>query len=239
MGLLDRVGTLIRANLNDLLDRAEDPEKVIVQIIRDMEGQLQQVKTQVAASIADEKRLEQRWQENQQKADEWQRKAELAVDRGNDELAKEALSRRNSFKQSADGFKAQFDEQHAQVQQLKDALRQLERKLDEARAKKDLLIARSRRARVETQIHETMAGIGRSSAAADFDRMEDRVAMQEARAKAAAELEGDSLDAQFAALEHDSTLDSDLAALKANRSGGALPAGSGSDPKALEGPRQS
>lgn len=236
MGLLDRVGTLIRANLNDLLDRAEDPEKVIVQIIRDMEGQLQQVKTQVAASIADEKLLERRYQENQQKSDEWQRKAEIAVDRGSDDLAKEALARRNSFKQSADGFKAQFDEQHAQVEQLKEALRQLERKLDEARAKKDLLIARSRRAKVETQIHETMAGIGRSSAAADFSRMEERVSIQEARAKAAAELEGDSLEAQFAALEQDSTLDSDLAALKARRPGGALPSGSGSD-KALEGPR--
>lgn len=238
MGLLDRVGTLIRANLNDVLDRAEDPEKVIVQIIRDMEGQLQQVKTQVAASIADEKRLEQRYQENQQKADEWQRKAELAIDRDSDDLAKEALARRNSFKQSADGFYTQWQEQRTQVVQLKEALRQLERKIEEARAKKDLLIARHRRAKTETQIRETLAGVGRSSAAADFDRMEERVAMQEARAKAAAELEGDTLEAQFAALEHDSTLDTDLAALKAKRSGGALPAASGPDPKALEGPRQ-
>ena len=236
MGLIDRVGTLVRANLNDLLDRAEDPEKVIVQIIRDMEGQLQQVKTQVAASIADEKRLHQRYQENNQKSEEWERKAELAVDRGSDDLAKEALSRRNSFKQSADGFYTQWQEQHAQVQQLKEALRQLERKIEEARAKKDLLIARHRRAKAETQIRETMAGIGRSSAATDFDRMEERVSVQEARAKAAAELEGDTLDAQFAALEQDSTLDGDLAALKAKRSGGALP--SGSDSKALEAPRQ-
>src|SRR5207237_8467075 len=97
VGLLDRVSTLVRANLNDLLDRAEDPEKVIKQLLIDMNNQLIQVKTQVAASIADEKRLYQRYQENKEKADEWERKAGLAVDKGNDELAKEALSRRNSF----------------------------------------------------------------------------------------------------------------------------------------------
>src|SRR3954464_1120956 len=99
MGILDRVSTLMRANLNDLLDRAEDPEKVVRQLIIDMNNQLLQVKTQVAASIADEKRLYERYQENQAKADDWQRKAELAVDKGDDELAKLALARRNSFKE--------------------------------------------------------------------------------------------------------------------------------------------
>src|SRR5215216_4317623 len=157
MRLLDRVSTLMRANLNDLLDRAEDPEKVIRQLLIDMNNQLLQVKTQVAASIADEKRLYQRYQENEQKATEWERKAELAVDKGNDELAKEALSRRNSFRESSQGFFQQWQEQSAQVAQLKDALHQLERKIQEAEAKKDLLIARSRRAKVETRIHETMA----------------------------------------------------------------------------------
>src|SRR6266487_1707873 len=97
MGLLDRVSTLMRANLNDLLDRAEDPEKVIRQLLIDMNSQLLQVKTQVAASIADEKRLEPRCRENQEKADEWEGKAELAVEKSDDELAKAALARRNSF----------------------------------------------------------------------------------------------------------------------------------------------
>lgn len=224
MGLLDRVSTLVRANLNSLVDRAEDPEKIIRQLLIDMNNQLLQVKTQVAASIADEKRLYQRYQENQQKSDEWERKAGLAVDKGNDELAKEALARRNSFKQSAEGFQQQWQEQKTQVEQLKEALRQLERKIQEAEAKKDLLIARSRRAKAETNIRETMAGIGKTSAASEFARMEDRVSEQEARAKAAAELEGDTLDAQFAALESGSTLDTDLAALKASRSGGSLAA---------------
>jgi phage shock protein A len=219
MGLLDRVSTLIRANLNDVLDRAEDPEKIIRQLLIDMNNQLLQVKTQVAASIADERRLYQRFQENQQKADEWQRKAELAVDKNNDDLAREALARRNSFKESADGFQQQWQEQSAQVAQLKDALHQLERKIQEAEAKKDLLIARSRRAKAETNIRETLAGVGRSSAAAEFERMEERVSDQEARAKAAGELSGDTLEAQFAALEQGSSLDAELAALKARRSG--------------------
>jgi phage shock protein A len=238
MGLLDRVSTLLRANLNDVLDRAEDPEKIIRQLLIDMNNQLMQVKTQVAASIADEKRLYQRYEENQQKATEWERKAEVAVDRGADDLAKEALARRNSFKQSSDGFYAQWQEQSQQVAQLKDALRDLERKIAEAEAKKDLLIARQRRAKAETQIRETMAGIGKNNAATDFARMEERVSQQEARAAAARELDSDTLDSRFAALETDSTLDTDLAALKARRSGGALPSGDNTPTRQLEAPRQ-
>src|SRR5439155_13303655 len=111
MGLLDRVGTLIRANLNDMLDRAEDPEKVLKQLILDMNNQLIQVKTQVAASIADEKMLYNRYQENQTLATDWQAKAELAVQKGDDELAKAALARRNTYQQTADGFKQQYETQ--------------------------------------------------------------------------------------------------------------------------------
>src|SRR5437016_6579891 len=105
MGLLDRVSTLIRANINDLISRAEDPEKVIRQLLLDMNNQLIQVKTQVAAAIADERLLEKRYQDNQAKAEEWQRKAELAVEQGKDDMAKDALLRRRTFQETADGFK--------------------------------------------------------------------------------------------------------------------------------------
>ena len=234
MGLLDRASTLIRANLNDLISRAEDPEKVISQLLMDMQSQLQQVKSQVAMAITHEKRLYQHYEENRKKAEEWERKAELAVDKGNDELAREALSRRKSFQETSASFHQQWQEQNAQVGQLKEALRQLERKVTEAQTKKDLLIARHQRAKAETQIRETMAGIGKNNAAASFERIEERVAMQEARAKAVAELEGDTLDAQFSALERDGGIDDDLAALKARRQDqlGAAP----SQPQ-LEGPR--
>ena len=215
MSLLDRVGTLVRANINDLLDRAEDPEKMIKQYILDMQNQLMQVKTQVAASIADEQKLYQRYLQNQEEATEWQKKAELAVNKGEDDLAKQALQRHNSFQSTADGYKTQYDEQKQQVEVLKEALQKLEAKLDEAERKKDLLIARSRRADAEQKIHDTMAGIGKASALDGFERMEDRVEEKEARAKAAAELDTDTLEDKFAALEKSSDVDQQLEELKA------------------------
>lgn len=225
-GLLDRVSTLVRANLNDLVDRAENPEKVIKQAIIDMNNQLIQVKTQVAASIADEQKLYQRWQENQALSSEWQRKAELAVSKSADDLAREALQRRNSYQQIADGFQQQYNDQKGQVETLKGALNQLEAKIEEAERKKDLLIARSRSAQAQQRIHDTLAGIGTSggNAMASFQRMEEKVSDQEARAKAAAELDTDTVDDRFAALEHADEVDTQLAALKSKMGKGpALP----------------
>ena len=215
MSLLDRVGTLVRANINDLLDRAEDPEKMIKQYILDMQNQLMQVKTQVAASIADEQKLYQHYLQNQEEADDWQKKAELAVTKGEDDLAKQALQRHNSYQSTADGYKSQYEEQKQQVEVLKGALEKLEAKLDEAERKKDLLIARSRRAEAEQRIHDTMAGIGKASALDGFERMEEKVEDKEARAKAAAELDTDTLEDKFATLEKSSDVDQQLEELKA------------------------
>ncbi len=238
MGILDRVSTLVRANINDLIDRAEDPEKVVNQLLIDMNNQLLQVKTQVAASIADEKQLQQRWQENQQRADDWHRKAELAVTKGQDDLAREALSRHNSYQQTADGFKEQYQQQATQVEQLKEALHELEGKIQEAQTKKDLLIARSRRAKAETTIRSTLAGMDSSGALSSFQRMEDKVSQQEARAAALGELDTDTTEQRFKLLEQEDQVDQQLAALKAKQ-GLASPAdapalGSGS-PAAGEG----
>lgn len=224
MSILDRVSTLVRANLNDLLDRAEDPEKMIRQVLIDMHNQLIQVKTQVAAAMADEQKLYQRYLENQRQADDWQRKAELAVSRGSDDLAREALARHNTFQSTADGFKAQYEEQKKQVEQLKAGLDQLQRKIEEAEARKDLLIARARRAEAEQRVHETLGTVSRANAMTDFSRLEDRVAEKEARAKAAVELDKDSLEDKFAALETDSKVEDQLAALKAKMGQGTPPA---------------
>jgi phage shock protein A len=222
--MLDRVSTILRANINDMLDRAEDPEKMIKQLLQDMENQLIQVKTQVAASIADEQRLKERWQQNQQQADEWQHKAELAVQKGADDLAKEALSRRNAYQETATGFKQQYEDQAQQVEQLKDALDKLESKMQEARTKKDLLIARSRRAAAERQIHDTMARVDTTGVTGGFERMEEKVRTQEARAKATAELDHDSVDERFKQLEQSDKLDSQLEELKSKLGTGAPPA---------------
>src|SRR6185295_17123482 len=131
MGLLDRVSTLIRANLNDLVDRAEDPSKMIKQVILDMENQLLQVKTQVAISIADQHMLEKKEQESVEKTTEWMRKAEIAVDKGQDDLARAALERHKGAERTTASFHEQVEDQRAQVVTLKSALNKLEQKLHE------------------------------------------------------------------------------------------------------------
>jgi len=217
MGILDRVSTLLRANVNDMIDRAEDPEKVVKQLIMDMNSQLLQVKTQVAASIADEKMLYQRYADNEAKANEWQQRAELAVERGQDDMAREALARRNTFAQTAEGFRTQHEQQSAQVEQLKVALRQLEAKIQDAQTKEQLLIARSRRAKAETQIRSTLSGLNQNSALTSFDRIEQKVAMQEAQAAALGELDTDTTEHRFELMESESEVDRQLAALKAQK----------------------
>src|SRR3954465_4912200 len=147
MAVLERVATLVRANLNDLIDRAEDPEKMIKQVILDMENQLLQVKTQVAIAMADHHLLQKKQAEQQDKAAEWMRKAELAVDKTQDDLARAALERFQSFTKMAESYTQQVTDQKQQVDTLRRALEQLEQKLTEARQKSDVLIAQHRRAR--------------------------------------------------------------------------------------------
>ncbi|HYL92513.1 MAG TPA: PspA/IM30 family protein, partial [Alphaproteobacteria bacterium] len=147
MALLERVSTLIRANLNDLVDKAEDPEKLIKQVILDMENQLLQVKTQVAIAIADQHLLEKKHKENEDKIAEWRRKAEMAVNKQQDDLARAAIERSLQYKQLSEGFAQQVNDQKLQVETLKNALHKLSQKLEEARAKSDVLIAQHRRAR--------------------------------------------------------------------------------------------
>jgi len=131
MGLLERVGTLIRANLNDMVDRAEDPEKMIKQVILDMENQYLQVKTQVAVSIADQHILEKKQHEQEDIGNDWMRKAEVAVDKGQDDLARAALDRYQTGQRLAQSFQEQVNDQKAQVETLKSVLVKLEQKLDE------------------------------------------------------------------------------------------------------------
>ena len=145
MALLERVSTLVRANLNDVIDKAEDPEKMIKQVILDMQNQLLQVKTQVAIAIADQHLLEKKQKENEEKVAEWMRKAELAVDKKEDDLARASLQRVESYRELSESFTQQVTDQKAQVENLKTALRQLDQKLTEAKAKADLLIARQHR----------------------------------------------------------------------------------------------
>jgi len=219
MALLERVSTLVRANLNDLIDKAEHPEKMIKQVILDMQNQLLQVKTQVAIAIADQHLLEKKQKENEDKVTEWMRKAELAVDKKQDDLARAALQRVESYRELSDGFAQQIVDQKAQVENLKTALRQLEQKLTEAEAKADLLIAQHRRARAVGKASDakmkTAGGNGGGDAA--FDRMKRKVAHEEALSQAKSELAADDMEGRLAALEKEDKIEQLLAELKAKR----------------------
>jgi phage shock protein A len=211
MPVLERVATLVRANLNDLIDRAEDPEKMIKQVILDMENQLLQVKTQVAISMADQHLLQKKQSEQEDKAAEWMRKAELAVDKTEDALARAALERYQSATKLAENFARQVDDQRQQVDTLRKALSQLDQKLAEARAKSDLLIAQHRRARA---LERATYGQG---AVAGFDRMERKVMRSEAVSQAKSELLGDDVDRRLDALGKEDEVGRLLDALKARR----------------------
>jgi len=211
--------------LNDLISRSEDPEKMLNQVVLDMSNQLVEAKKQVAASIADEKRLSKQAEQEAANAAEWERRAMMAVRAGNEELAKEALARKREHDELASTFKEQWTKQKTAVDQLKKALRMLNDKIEEAKRKKNVLIARKKRAEAQKAIQETMSGLRDQSAFETFDRMSQKVDQIEAEAEAQADLaeeySGDVLASQFQNLERNASADDDLTALK--RKMGILP----------------
>jgi phage shock protein A len=188
MGILDRIRTVLKSNINALISKAEDPEKMLNQLLMDMNEQLLEAKKQVAMSIADEKKLERQALENKAQSADWEKKAMLAVKAGKDDLAKEALVRKQEYDGYAASFQKEFESQHASVEQLKDALRQLQTKIEEAGRKKNLLIARAKRAEAQKQIQQTMGSLSGNSSFDTFDRMAQKVDQVEAEAEAMKEL---------------------------------------------------
>jgi phage shock protein A len=225
MGIFARLATLIKSNLNDLISRSEDPEKMLNQVVIDMQSQLVEAKKQVAISIADEKRLAKQAEQEAANAAEWERRAMLAVKAGDDALAKEALQRKKEHDQLSVTLKEQWQKQKKAVDQLKTALRLLNTKIEEAKRKKNVLVARKKRAEAQKAIQETMTGLNNVSAFDTFDRMAQKIDQMEAEAEAQAELHeeysGDTLAARFDKLEIDAGADDELVALK--RKMGVLP----------------
>jgi len=222
MALLDRVSTLLRANLNDLVEKAEDPEKLLKQIVLDMENQLLQVKTQVAIAIADEHLLEKKRKEHQQEATEWRRKAELAVQKGMDDLARSALERAISHEQLAAGFASQAEDQKHEADNLRQALRKLDQKLSETRAHCEMLVAEHRRAKVVGRAARARQAVGPDQDHA-VERMKGRVHMEAAENAATSEvMVSESLEDKFKALESADRIELELNQIK-NRL--ALPQG--------------
>jgi phage shock protein A len=217
MGIFKRLATLLKSNINDLISRAENPEKILNQLILDMQDSLVEARKQVAVAIADEKRLKKQLDGEREKAAEWERKAMMAVRAGRDDLAKEALLRKQEHDNLAAEFQKQWEFHKNATDKLRTALRMLNNKIEEAKRKKDLLIARQRKAKANAQIREAMDALNDNGAFDTFSRMEDKIMRQEAEADAAAELagiEGDELDAKFRDFEDKHGGDDALHALK-------------------------
>ena len=217
MSLLDRVGTLLRANLNDMVDKAEDPEKMLKQIVLDMENQLMQVKTQVAIAIAGEHLLEKKRAEHESEGAEWRRKAELAVQKGHDDLARAALERALSHDQLMQGFATQAEDQKHEADNLRQALRKLDQKLSETRAHSEMLIAEHRRARVVGRAAQARQIVG-TDQGHTMERMKSRVQLTAAENAATAEvLAPESLEDRFKALETEDKVELLLNEMKSRR----------------------
>ena len=218
MGLFDRLSTLLRSNINDLVSRAENPEKMLNTLIVDMKTQLAKAKQQVASAIADEKKLQGDAEAMKKQAEDWERRAMLAVQEGRDDLAKQALGRYNEHLQGAQQLHETWLRHKAETEQLKLSLRQLNDKIEEAKRKKNILIARAKRAEAQQRIQETMSGLSDKSAFESFERMAEKIEATERKAIAAAELNeeisGDRLVRQFESLEYKGSSDQQLIELK-------------------------
>src|SRR5258706_8505561 len=221
MGIFDRFSQLFKSNINDLISGAEDPEKMPTQILEDMRGQLVKAKQQVAVAIADEKRLRDQADTEYKNAKDWEGRAMLAVQQGRDDLAKQALLRHGEHLSHAQQYEQTWETQRTESEKLKNSLRDLNDKIEEAKRKKNLLIARERRAQAQQRIHETMSSMSEKSAFEDFARMEERIEHNERQLKASTEIEeeftGDRLQQDFKALEKGATgaaVDERLFALK-------------------------
>lgn len=226
MGILDRVSTILRANINALLDQAEDPEKALDQLIRDMADAIGQARGSVAEMIAQEKLLEADMERNANLAREWAQKAELAVNRGADDLAKEALRRKIDYDKNSQAYSTQLQAQSDVVQKLKHDLEQLESKYESAVRNRDAMISRHRRALAQQKVAKTAAQLTTVDPTSELARMEERIRMEEARAAALTEVHSRpaSLEDKFAALEQDDDLERQLADLK-GKVRGQLPSG--------------
>jgi phage shock protein A len=238
MGIFDRLSTLIKSNLNDLISSAENPEKMLNQIIVDMRNQLAKAKQQVAAAIADEKRLKDQADAEFKLADDWEKRAMLAVQEGRDDLAKQALLRGQEHLEHGQALATTWEAHKLETEKLKQSLRDLNDKIEEAKRKKNLLLARQRRAEAQARISQTMSGMSENSAFEAFARMEEKITANERQLQAAQEIDeefsGDQLAGQFKQLERSAGgASADIQLLQLKQRMGMLPAGAPAASKQL------
>lgn len=220
MGIFKRTSDVLRSNINAMLSKAEDPEKMLTQILLDMQEQATKAKAQITKAVADEKRLKKEYEAKQAKGQEWGERAKQAVTAGEDELARQALERKKTLLQEASELEREWKQQQASVDSLKENLKQMQRKIDAAKRKKNLLAARAQRAKAQKDIQSTMAGLNDNSAFDKFNQMSDKVEQMEAEAEAAEEMadfqksDDEKLEEAFVNLGQTSSVDDELAELK-------------------------
>jgi phage shock protein A len=227
MGILLRLFNLFRSNASDLLDRAEDPEKMLQQMLSDLEIQKRKAKQQMTEALALQKGLERDTEKEHKEAEKWEQKAILAVQNEKDDLAKEALTRKNEYLRSAADFEKQLEMHQNNAEALRSSYQTMEDKIDEIKRKKGILSAKQKQAEAQEKIYQTMEGLGDTSGTMEtIERMEEKVEKMQARAEAYQEigLESgkDSLESKFEELEHNS-VDMDIELLELKKRA-ALPA---------------
>ncbi len=215
MGLLDRFSRLVRGNVSSWVSGNEDPEKVLQQAVADMQNDLVSLRQAVAQAIATQKRTERQAEQSERTAQEWYNRAQLALQKGDEATARDALNQRQTYAQSAQTLTAQIGQQRDIVQTLKANMITLEQKIADARTRKDMYIARARAAQSSTRINEMIGNVGTASALTAFEKMESRVLDLEAQAEVARELGIDPIEQEFAQLEGQNTVDAQLAQMKA------------------------
>ena len=216
MGLFDRLKRVVGANLNDLVSKAEDPEKMLEQALLEMQEDMVKLRQGAAQAIASQKRTEKQYQDAVNEVNKWQRNAQLAIQKGDESLARQALERKKTYNDTSVVLKTSLEQQNVQVEGLKKNVMQLESKISEAKTKKEMLKARITAAKAQEQLGNMVSGMSTSSAMYAFERMEEKVLLQESRAQSTAELVGSDLENQFARLESGSDVDDELAAMKAS-----------------------
>jgi phage shock protein A len=236
MGLFDRIGRVLRSNITATVNAAEDPEKILDQTIVDMQENLVKLKQAVAVAMASKKRLELQYTQTENQANEWYQRAQLALKKGNEELARDALARKQTVASTAATLKKQLEESALQEGTLKRNLKSLESQFNEAKTNKNMLQARARAAEATEKISEAMGQINTSDALSTFDRMEEKILEKEARSSALAELAGDSLEQQFISLGAGDDVELELQALKESLQTPMIEAQI--EPKAIEGKSQ-
>jgi phage shock protein A len=235
MGLFDRISRVFRSNVNAAVSAAEDPEKILEQTVVDMQEDLVKLRQAVAGAIASQKRIEQQYKQADVQADEWYKRAQLALQKGEETLAREALSRKQTFSETAVSLKQQLDQSSGQVAKMRQGMTDLESKIAKYKTEKDMLKARAKAAKATEQLSQAMGQIDTTSAVGAFDRMKEKVLEMEAKSEAIAELAGDSLESQFAELESGGSVDLALEEMKremglispSSPAKGSLPEGKG------------